>query len=153
AIRFPGISAGHFVSQAYTLSVTREHLVALAAIAFLTMVNIFGVRRGAVLQNVATWAKFAAIGALVVLGLGVGKGSWEHYTSGLPVSSATPSLMTGIGVALIAVFWAYDGWVYITWVAGEVKDPERNLPRSLILGLLIVGTLYLAINAVYLYAL
>ena len=61
--------------------------------------------------------------------------------------------MAGIGVALIAVFWAYDGWVYITWVAGEVKDPQRNLPRSLILGLLLVGVVYLAINAVYLYAL
>src|SRR5262249_32259225 len=116
AIRFPGISVGHYVSPVYIFTITREHLVALAAIAFLTLVNIFGVRRGAVLQNVATWAKFAAIGALVVLGLTVGKGSWGHYTSGLPVSSATPSLMSGIGVALIAVFWAYDGWVYITWV-------------------------------------
>ena len=153
AIRFPGISAGHFIKQAYTLAVTREHLVAVTAIAFLTLVNIFGLRRGAVLQNVATWTKFAAVGALVVLGLAVGKGSWGHYTSALPVSAAAPSLMTGIGVALIAVFWAYDGWVYITWVAGEVEDPQRNLPRSLILGLLIVGTLYLAINAVYLYAL
>jgi APA family basic amino acid/polyamine antiporter len=58
-----------------------------------------------------------------------------------------------LGVALIAVFWALDGWVYITWVAGEVKDPERNVPRSLILGLLLVGGTYLAINVVYVYAL
>ncbi len=54
---------------------------------------------------------------------------------------------------MIAVFWAFDGWVYITWVSGEVKDPQRNLPRSMILGLLLVGVIYLAINAVYLYAL
>jgi APA family basic amino acid/polyamine antiporter len=54
---------------------------------------------------------------------------------------------------LIAVFWAYDGWVYITWVSGEVKDPQRNIPRALVLGLLLVGGIYLLINAVYLYGL
>ena len=62
-------------------------------------------------------------------------------------------MLTGLGVALIAVFWAYDGWVYITFVAGEVKDPQRNLPRSLIWGMTLVGAVYIAINAVYLYAL
>lgn len=159
---FPALSAGHVVvvlrfSQTLAflpdLPIHRGHLIALAAIAIQTVVNIFGVRRGAVLQNVATWAKFAAIGAFVVLGLLLGKGSWSHYSVALPATAATPSLISGIGVALIAVFWAYDGWVYITWVAGEVKNPEKNLPRSLVLGLLIVGVLYLAINAVYLYAL
>ena len=63
------------------------------------------------------------------------------------------SFITGIGVALIAVFWAYDGWVYVTFVAGEVKDPQRNLPRSLIWGMILVGVVYIAINAVYVYAL
>jgi len=155
--RYPGLSAGHLVSGMHTLTVTREHLVSLTAILLLTLVNIFGLRRGAMLQNIATWAKFAAIGTLVILGIAVGKGSFEHYSGhysmALPASPATTSILSGIGVALIAVFWAYDGWVYITWVAGEVKDPQRNLPRSLVLGLLIVGALYLAINAVYLYAL
>jgi len=155
--RYPGLSAGHLASRIHTLTVTREHLVSLTAITLLTLVNIFGLRRGAVLQNIATWAKFAAIGTLVILGIAVGKGSFEHYSGhysiALPASPAAPSIISGIGVALIAVFWAYDGWVYITWVAGEVKDPQRNLPRSLVLGLLIVGALYLAINAVYLYAL
>jgi APA family basic amino acid/polyamine antiporter len=62
-------------------------------------------------------------------------------------------MATAIGVALIAVFWAYDGWVYVTFVAGEVKEPQRTLPRSLIWGMALVGAVYLAINAVYLYAL
>lgn len=159
---FPVLSADRIVlvvpfsrefSWLHDLGITRGHLVALAAITIQTVINIFGVRRGAILQNVATWAKFLAIGAFVILGLLVGKGSWSHYSLSLPATSATPSLMSGIGVALIAVFWAYDGWVYITWVAGEVKEPQKNLPRSLIFGLLIVGVLYLAINAVYLYAL
>jgi APA family basic amino acid/polyamine antiporter len=135
------------------LTLTRGHLVALSAIALQTLVNIFGVRRGALLQNLATWMKFGAIALFVVLGLAVGKGSWGHFSTPLPVSGGTPSLLAGIGVALIAVFWAFDGWVYITWVAGEVQEPQRNLPRSLTSGLLLVGVIYLAINAVYLYAL
>ena len=153
AIALPGFSKGRLLPALYSLTFTRAHLVALAAIALLTAVNIFGLRRGAVLQNVATWAKFAAIAGFVVLGLIFGKGSWSHYSAPLPGPSDLHSVLTGMGVALIAVFWAYDGWVYITWVAGEVKDPQRNLPRSLILGLLLVGSLYIAINAVYLYAL
>jgi len=150
---FPVLDAQLPVFSVYHFTLTRGHLVAVVAIAFQTMVNIYGVRRGAVLQNIATWAKFGAIGMFVVLGLAWGKGSWSHYSSSLPSSPGGPSLMTGIGVALIAVFWAYDGWVYITWVAGEIKDPQRNLPRSLITGVTIVGILYLVINAVYLYAL
>lgn len=160
---FPALSADHVVLTVRffhfhilrwaSFAVNREHLMAIAAIAVTTLVNIYGVRRGAILQNVATWAKFAAIGAFVVLGLAFGKGSWSHYSQALPASPNSPSLWSGIAVALIAVFWAYDGWVYITWASGEVKDPQRNLPRSLILGLLIVGALYIVINTVYLYAL
>ena len=150
---FPALNADRVVFALGSFLLTRGHLVAIAAIAVQTTINICGVRRGAILQNVATWGKFIAIGVFVVLGLAIGKGSWNHYSLSLPASPDAPSLFSGIGVALIAVFWAYDGWVYITWVAGEVKDPQRNLPRSLIMGLTIVGVLYLAINAVYLYAL
>jgi basic amino acid/polyamine antiporter, APA family len=144
---------GHHLTTIAAFSLTRLHLVAVASIALVTAINVYGVRWGAVLQNVATWMKFAAIAAFVVLGLAIGHGSWSHYTGTLPAVADSRSLLSGMGVALIAVFWAFDGWVYITWISGEVKDPQRNLPRSLMLGLLIVGVIYLAINAVYLYAL
>jgi basic amino acid/polyamine antiporter, APA family len=147
------VKLGHASWAVSAFMLTRGHLVAVSAIALQTLINIFGVHRGAVMQNIATWMKFAAIAAFVILGLAFGKGSWSNYSSALPASTQAPGLLAGIGVALIAVFWAYDGWVYITWVAGEVKEPQRNLPRSLIGGLLLVGVLYLAINAVYLYAL
>lgn len=150
---FPSLAADRALATLGHFTLTRGHIVAIAAIALQTLINIFGVRSGAILQNVATWTKFAAIGAFVLLGLALGKGSWNHYSGALPASSNNTGMLAGIGVALIAVFWAYDGWVYITWVAGEVKQPQRNLPRSLILGLLLVGVIYLAINAVYLYAL
>jgi basic amino acid/polyamine antiporter, APA family len=151
----PALSLGRITVGGHEMAptLTRGHLMAFAAIAVQTLINLFGVRAGAVLQNVATWVKFAAIAAFVVLGLAFGHGSWGHYSVSLPASSGVATTISGIGVALIAVFWAYDGWVYITWVAGEVKDPQRNLPRSLILGLLLVGAIYLVINAVYLYAL
>ena len=61
-------------------------------------------------------------------------------------------LISALGIGMIAVFWAYDGWVYITWVAGEVKDPRRNVPRAMVLGVLAVGAIYLAMNVTYVYA-
>lgn len=144
----PLLAVGHF-------TLTCGHVVAISAIALQTLINIFGVRKGAVLQNIATWMKFAAIAGFVLLGLAIGKGSWGHLSSAasIPAGPQSPSLLAGIGVALIAVFWAYDGWVYITWVSGEVKDPQRNIPRALVSGLLLVGVIYLVINAVYLYGL
>ncbi len=159
---FPALASDHVVlalgkftvhGHVITMSLTRGHLVAVAAIVVQTVTNIFGVRVGAMLQNIATWIKFAAIAGFVLLGIAVGKGSWGHYTTSLPATAGSPSLLAGLGIALIAVFWALDGWVYITWVAGEVKDPQRNLPRSLVSGLLLVGFIYLTINAVYVYAL
>jgi APA family basic amino acid/polyamine antiporter len=141
----------HWVLGPFAL--TRGHVIALAAIALQTLINVFGVKKGAILQNIATWAKFGAIGSFVVLGLALGRGSWDHYRHAIPGTPTFGSMATAIGVALIAVFWAYDGWVYVTFVAGEVKEPQRTLPRSLIWGMALVGAVYLAINAVYLYAL
>jgi basic amino acid/polyamine antiporter, APA family len=149
----PSLDVQRTVVALGPLSVTRGHLIALAAIALQTTINIFGVKKGAILQNIATWAKFGAIGAFVVLGFFVGRGSWAHYHQAIPAAGNSPAMLASVGVALIAVFWAYDGWVYVTFVAGEIKEPQRNLPRSLIWGLLLVGAVYIAINAVYLYAL
>ncbi|HEX4604913.1 MAG TPA: amino acid permease [Candidatus Angelobacter sp.] len=164
---FPGLDAERAVASirqfhigygyaAFALGpfpITRGHLIALAAIALQTAINVFGVKKGAVLQNVATWAKFGAIGVFVIGGLALGHGSWDHFHHAIPAAPGPGPLLAGLGVAMIAVFWAYDGWVYITFVAGEVKDPQRNLPRALIWGLLLVGAVYICINAVYLYAL
>ncbi len=149
----PALAADRAVMAIGLFTLTRGHLVAVSAIIVATVVNIYGIRQGAIMQNIAMWLKFAAIGAFVLLGLSLGKGNWAHYSVTLPATPDSPSLLAGIGVALIAVFWAFDGWVYITWCSGEVKDPQRNLPRSMILGLLLVGLIYLSINAIYLYAL
>ena len=132
-------------------SPTRGQLLALAAIAAMTWVNVVGLRRAAMLQNIATWMKFAAIAIFVGFGLAIGKGSTAHFST--PALPAHPlPLLVAIGLALNGVFWAYDGWNYIVCAAGEVKDPQRNIPRALVLGVVAVGIVYISLNLVYLYA-
>jgi basic amino acid/polyamine antiporter, APA family len=136
-------------------TLTRGDLVAIVAIVLLTTVNVLGVKRGSAWINVATWAKFFAIACFVLLGLAIGHGSWSNYAISLPTTAPLTlgGLISAFGVALISVFWAFDGWVYVTWVAGEIRNPQRVLPRALVLGILLVCVIYLAVNAVYLYAL
>jgi len=156
----PMLSQEHVVLDVAGVVLTRAHVMALIMIAGVTWINIVGLRRGALLQNVATWAKFAAMAAFVILGFAIGKGDWHHFTAsewgsvhGLTMGMSLGPLLSAFGVALIAVFWAYDGWVYIGWVAGEMKEPRRNVPLAMILGVTIVGVIYVAMNMTYLYAL
>jgi APA family basic amino acid/polyamine antiporter len=139
-----------FTIGPWTLNV--GHLVAMVAIMFLTWINVVGLRPAVVLQNIATWAKFVAIGGFLLLGFSFGHGHWANLTTPIPGHVSARVQMSGFGVALIAVFWVYDGWVYITWVAGEVKQPERNVPRSLMYGIGIVTVIVILINILYLYA-
>jgi APA family basic amino acid/polyamine antiporter len=150
----PVISQQHVVIAALGLSITRAHLVGIFLIALLTYVNVVGLRWGALLQNISTWTKFAAMASFVVLGLALGKGRWENFSpqAGPTLGLGPAPFISAMGVALIAVFWAYDGWVYITWVAGEVKEPRRNVPLAMLLGILVVGVIYLAMNVTYLYS-
>jgi basic amino acid/polyamine antiporter, APA family len=152
----PAISQEHVVLSFLGITLTRAHVVGLFLIVVLTYVNVVGLRWGALLQNVSTWTKFAAMAAFVVLGFAIGKGNWSHFSShgiGLTMGLSSGPLISAMGVGLIAVFWAYDGWVYITWVAGEVKDPRRNVPLAMVLGVLAVAAIYLAMNMTYVYAL
>jgi len=152
----PLVSQDHVIFALAGITFTRAHLLGLLLIATLTCVNVFGLRWGALLQNVSTWTKFSAMAAFVGLGFLLGKGDWSHFNPhGVPLSMGLgpAQLISALGVGLIAVFWAYDGWVYITWVAGEVKDPRRNVPRAMVLGVLAVGLIYIAMNLTYMYAL
>jgi APA family basic amino acid/polyamine antiporter len=153
----PIISQQHVVISVAGIALTRAQVVALIMIAAVTWINVAGLRRGAVLQNVATWAKFGAMATFVILGFAIGKGDWHHFTAGathgLSLGMNSGQLLSAFGVALIAVFWAYDGWVYIGWVAGEMKDPRRNVPLAMFFGVMIVGFLYVAMNMAYVYAL
>src|SRR6202051_2352087 len=94
--------------------------------------------------------------AFVALGFAIGKGHWSNFqTHGAALSMGLQraQFLSVFGIALIAVYFAYDGWVYITWVAGEVKEPRRNVPLAMVLGVIVVGVIYVAMNVTYMYAL
>jgi len=152
----PGLSfaGGHLATR--TWNITVGDAMAVSAIIFLTTLNVWGLRKGVLLQNLSTWLKYAALAAFVVFGFTIGKGNWSniHFAGGLSqiTTSGFPAFMSAMGVAFIAVFWCYDGWVYVSWVAGEVRDPQRNIPRSLIIGIVCVIAIYILMNAAYLVA-
>ena len=124
------------------------HWVAALAIVLTATLNYVGVRWSALLLNFTTAAKYGALALLVLLAFVVGQGSFGHFTEaggGGPVQGGL------FGLALVSVMWAYDGWGDLSFVGGEVQDPERNLPRALIVGTAAVVAIYLLVNAAYLY--
>ncbi|MFQ5777959.1 MAG: APC family permease, partial [Terriglobia bacterium] len=135
-----------------TWSLTGAQMVSLAAIISLTVINYLGVIVGGAVQTFFTILKVAIILGLIVLGFSLGGGAGSNFS---PFLAAPRGLGTfsAFGVALVAALWAYDGWNNLTMVAGEVRHPERNIPRALILGVLGVGGVYLLTNAVYFYIL
>src|SRR6202022_999910 len=152
----PVISQEHVVVSLAGITLTRAHVVGLFLIALLTYVNVVGLRWGKLLQNVSAWTKFGAMAAFVALGFALGQGSWTNFSGhglGLTMGLGPAQFVSAMGVGLIAVFWAYDGWVYITWVAGEVKEPRRNVPLAMVLGVIAVGIIYIAMHMTYVYAL
>jgi APA family basic amino acid/polyamine antiporter len=152
---FPAVGQDRIIFSVLGISFTRAHFLALALIAILTGINVIGLRWGALLNSLSTWTKCLAMTAFVVLGFAIGKGRWSNFSShemGLSAGLSSGQLASAIGVALIAVFFAYDGWVYVTWVAGEIKNPRRNVPLAMVLGVLAVGVVYILMNMTYVYA-
>src|SRR5579859_890277 len=151
----PFVSQEQIAFSIFGIAVTHAHLFGVLLIGLLTAVNVLGLRWGALLQNVSTWTKFTAMAGFVVLGFALGKGHWSNFHAqgiSLSLGLGPAQWISALGVGLIAVFWAYDGWVYITWVAGEVKEPRKNVPRAMVLGVLVVGVIYISMNLTYIYA-
>jgi amino acid transporter len=125
-------------------------LVATAAILVVTAQSYLSTRGAGILQTVSAAAKVAAIAGLVAAAFAFG-----HLDGGAFSPAAAPFATNwlGIGVALVSVAWAYNGLGDIVYVAGEVRDPERVLPRAFIIGTLVVVAIYLAANVAYLYVL
>ena len=125
---------------------TYVHYVAAGAIVVTATLNYVGVRWSALILNLTTATKYGALALLVALAFVVGQGDFSHFTRA--AGTPTPGLF---GLALVSVLWAYDGWGDLSFVGGEVRDPERNLPWALILGTTAVIAIYLLVNAAYLY--
>src|ERR1700722_19104807 len=136
---------GYFVP----LSPLQVRYVAAAAIVLIGVINYIGVQRAAVVMTFATAAKYAAVMALGALAFTASTGGASHFTpawgSGLHVSL--------LATALISVMWTYDGWADLSFMGGEVKNPQRTLPLALILGTLCVMLVYLVVNIGFMYLL
>ncbi len=150
----PALEAWHIplIGNIAPLADIGVKLVAIAAIISVAAVNYFGVQFGGFVQNVFTSLKVAALGAIIVLGFAAGKGSVDHFFPlwGVPSSG---DLLGAIGIAMVATLWSYDGWNSLTYLAGEVREPKKNIPRALVLGTVIVICIYVLANMAYLYVL
>jgi APA family basic amino acid/polyamine antiporter len=129
------------------LTVTPQALVAIGAIAALSMVHLHG--SGRLVHNLLAGLKVSAIAAFIALGLSIGAGSIGNLAS----THVVPAPATGWLLALVPVMFAYSGWNAAAYVAEEIRDPGRNVPLALGLGTLAVVVVYLALNVVYFYAL
>jgi APA family basic amino acid/polyamine antiporter len=129
--------------------------LAIGAVVVLTIVNVLGVEPGAATQNVFTLLKLAALGALLVAALGAPAGGLPSLPTPIAAQPLAPPTSLGaavlaVGAALVPVLFSYGGWQQTNFVAGELRDPERTLPRALVLGVLIVVAVYLGANVAYL---
>ena len=121
---------------------------AVAAIAITGLFNIAGVRAASAVVNITVLAKYGGLLFIVVVALAFGlPHGAANFTPAIPAGSVTPA---AFGLALVSTLWAFDGWADLSYNAGEVKDPQRNLPRALIGGTLLVLAIYLAANVAYL---
>jgi APA family basic amino acid/polyamine antiporter len=131
------------------LTPAEVHEVAALTIVLVGVLNYVGVRRAAAVLSLTTYAKYAAVLALALLAFTASGASSAHF---VPLWSGVPSLSL-IATALIPVMWSYDGWADLAFIGGEISDPQRTLPRALIVGCLSVALVYLLINLAFIYVL
>jgi APA family basic amino acid/polyamine antiporter len=137
-----------------SFSLSAGQVVAALSTLFLTFVNSFGIRSGAIFQNLMTFLRLGTVAALVVLGVLFGvKAGASNFHPLFPPGPGFPAVLKPLGLALVAVFWTYDGWYAVNCTAEEIRDPGRTIPRGLTLGVLSVTVIYVSINLVYLLAL
>lgn len=163
SVFFPGVSPDVFLSFGtlhlpaglgdIELGLSWQRVVAIAIIAILTYVNCRGIREAKWVQNVFTFAKTAALAALVLLGLTIGRNAaaigtnFHSMFSGMPTGSA---LALAFGAAMVGSLFSSDAWNNVTFAAAEVRNPKRNLPLALAIGTATVTGLYLLANIAYL---
>jgi basic amino acid/polyamine antiporter, APA family len=166
AVLIPWFSTKNILCTILWLKISSGQLLAIGTVVVLTFVNVHGLREGKFVQNIFTIAKMLALIGLIVLGIFAGanqhaiisnfqnfwNGQWLHISSG-QVDWVEPlnafSVVVAIGVAMVGALFSSVAWENITFTSGEIKNPKRNIPLSLFLGTLLVITLYLATNIIY----
>jgi basic amino acid/polyamine antiporter, APA family len=145
---------GEYFLRSFGVDPIEHYIVARSlsagAIAFAAAVNIRGAHLGAFIVGVATWAKFAALAVLAASAFILGS-SHGASMSNLTTGTGAPLALGSMGLALVSILWAYDGWADLSFASGEVRDPQRNLPRAIIFGTAAIIVIYLMTNIAYLY--
>jgi basic amino acid/polyamine antiporter, APA family len=166
AVLVPGFSEHNILFEVFGLRISAAQILAIFSVAVLTFINARGLREGKIVQNVFTAAKTAALIGLILLGIIVGRNahaieanfsnfwsaSWTHIADGKIVSVESLSglmLLAAIATSMVGSLFSSDAWNNITFTAGEVINPKRNIPLSLALGTGIVTVLYILANVAY----
>jgi amino acid transporter len=136
-----------YLTRFVALDPMQVRYVAAGLIVLVGIFNYVGVARAAAVMNLATVGKFGALALLVGLAFLAGDGNTANFTA----SSGSAVSMSAVATVLVAVMWTYDGWADLSYMGGEVRDPQRTLPRALILGTLAIIAIYMAVNVAYIY--
>lgn len=141
-----------FIGDLYPLKDAGVKGLAIFIVLFITWLNSRSLKAGGYFQVISTVLKIGVIAALVIGIFAAGKGSFSHF-----LEAENPrqggALLSGIIAAMTGAFFAYDGWINITYMAGEVREPQRNIPRSLLTGVFACIAVYVLVNQAYLYVL
>ncbi len=135
----------------WSIKLGGAQMAACSLIILFTVVNFFGVRRVARLQNVLTLTKILVVLAFIGLGFSAGTGDWGHFSETAERTSTTP-LVAQFAISLFFIYASYSGWNAATYVAEELRDPARTLPIALAVGTVLVAVLYVGLNMVFIYA-
>ena len=134
-----------------TINLGPGALIGCGIIAVLTTLNLVGVGVASRVQNALTVLKLTVLSALLVLGFAIGKGDWSHFSQATERTSSL-GLPAQFFISLVFVYWAYSGWNAAVYVAEEIKEPEKTLPRAMITGAIFVTFFYIALNCLFIYA-
>jgi basic amino acid/polyamine antiporter, APA family len=147
AIAAVAVTFANYTSALLGLGDSSRIPLAIGAILLLSAVNYLGVRPGSITQNVFTLLKLAALAALIVAGFAGPRTAGISSAAG---SRGTAGIALALGAAMVPVLFSYGGWQQTNFVAQELKDPTRNLPRALVVGVTLVVAVYLFANVAYL---
>ena len=146
---YPSISTHNIVIGFDYFSISGGQIFAISLILILSFINYLGILFGKWIQNVFTILKIGSILFFALAGLFISTGNHIDFSIN-PTSMSIGSILTGMGIALVAVTWTVGGWEYVTFAAGEIKNPKKNLPLALIIGTVVIFVLYIIINIAYL---
>jgi len=149
---FPLLSTKTYLISSDYYSLSMGQVVAVVLILMLSGINYLGVAFGKFVQNIFTVIKIGTIFVFIILGFTIGSGTSIDFSLN-PMSFGLSQLLIGFGIVMVAVSWTFDGWNNINFIAGEIKNPKRNLPLALVSGAVIISLLYFLVNIIYFKAL